>query len=1022
MEIVKFFNELLKLMESLKGTPWEIIIPTIIILSLLYSFVKWIAIPAVYGIRRFISWRQKKKFVIHENLSGMPSEDVYYILDHFIPTRYSAHDPARNDEPIPEYMGEEGKQDPLLVRHFLNYEFNQRHGGKFYLCLGDCGMGKTTFLVNLFYATLKKGRPCAFVSLSRKDCLEQIEKVSQKEKTILFLDALDENDMAARDYGKFIEELESRIQDFYRVIITSRTNFFTNAEKEELFHTRSSLSTTEKIPSARKYYIAPFTDEDMQRYLHQRYKGKRYKQAWKIVEENKNLSVRPIMLRYMDDMLKDDIHFSQSYELYEYLFRKWIARESGKDKAAQESLYNECLILAKAMYYQWMKDGRVGIYPDEIDEKNAIPELSKIHFQGHAMLNRTVDGMYKFAHRSYWEYLVARLALLDPVFSDDLFIRNFEQAEAFLKEMISRSDSSESEKRPFDFSSTIEAKLGTANYYLKYWKPEEAEKILLTVLDEDNLSEKQELFAKIHLIRSYRYQWKEASAERILLPLYEILNASELSEELVPYYAQFGEEISVYFKGRRLKKGDLFLRQVLKFCHKLSIYSYDVLRCYEVLCNCVLNPAEKEEMLDEMQKMILEHVGETADEYANFLIALAGMWHTSYKDVKSYECAAEILSKYSKFMCAIFTIIRYGEIAYFVMSLYGEGDNKEFSDFSAAVDMAVEDLAKAFDIVKSIYDDDDDDDDDAYEVEVNNPYFASLSKYVLMYFDIVGASIDRIKEYLESLLNYLHSDHLKGETQVKYCQILSNIDKLDFDERQKYYLEKLDRARTIGCAYYEISALWDLFSLYYRKTEEANCDGQEQLKAAYDIACLDADYRETISYCVMLQVMIDFYHGEINKDALYRELQEITPGIYGKDMRRERIYICLRDYAVKKEDSAAISYAMEVLDCKFVVYYMTECFELCSKYADENRFVEELETLLRRRPEITENEIQVVEAFLSSKGYKKREGTEDGYKKQVQYDSETAQAIWDATMKIKREKDEVRKGFFLLSPKPIRSR
>jgi len=51
-----------------------------------------------------------------------------------------------------------------------------------------------------------------------------------------------------------------------------------------------------------------------------------------------------------------------------------------------------------------------------------------------------------------------------------------------------------------------------------------------------------------------------------------------------------------------------------------------------------------------------------------------------------------------------------------------------------------------------------------------------------------------------------------------------------------------------------------------------------------------------------------------------------------------------------------------------------------------------------------------------------REGTDDGYKKQVQYDSETAQAIWDATMKIKREKDEVRKGFSLLSPKPIRSR
>ena len=35
MEIVKFFNELLKLMESLKGTPWEIIIPTILFLPVL---------------------------------------------------------------------------------------------------------------------------------------------------------------------------------------------------------------------------------------------------------------------------------------------------------------------------------------------------------------------------------------------------------------------------------------------------------------------------------------------------------------------------------------------------------------------------------------------------------------------------------------------------------------------------------------------------------------------------------------------------------------------------------------------------------------------------------------------------------------------------------------------------------------------------------------------------------------------------------------------------------------------------
>ena len=61
-------------------------------------------------------------------------------------------------------------------------------------------MGKTTFLINLYYQTLKLHKyKCVFISLQEENCIEQIEAVEDQPKTILLLDALDENENALTD-------------------------------------------------------------------------------------------------------------------------------------------------------------------------------------------------------------------------------------------------------------------------------------------------------------------------------------------------------------------------------------------------------------------------------------------------------------------------------------------------------------------------------------------------------------------------------------------------------------------------------------------------------------------------------------------------------------------------------------------------------------------------------------------------------------------------------------------------------
>ena len=943
-------KDFVELYEIVKDTPFAIVIPIILIVAVGSVVYKWIVTPLWKNIVVLFTYIQKKRFAkkqFHENLSFMNSDDVYHSISHFVPTRYTSKDPANNDEPIPEYLGEDAKRKPLLINHFLKYEFDQKYGRKYYLCLGDCGIGKTTFLINLYYETLRqqKKRNCAFISLQDSGCIAAIEKISNQEKTILLLDALDENENAVTNFDKFMTDLENATKKFYRVIVTSRTNFFVTEEKERLSNKKSSISTSSKFLDARKYYIAPFTDEDIQRYLKHRYHAKKYRQAWELMEANKNLSVRPMLLRYMDDLLAENKNFKYDFQLYEYLFVRWIERERGAlSEELGKGLYNECILLAKAIYYQWRKTGRAGLFTDEVDENNVIPGLSQIKFRGHALLNRTSEGMYKFAHKSFWEYLLAKIAMQDISFADDLLIRNFDQAEAFFEEMISSGE----------FQST-ESLLGIACYYIKYKKPEEAEKILLEVL-ERTISEDITVFAQVLLIKSYQRQMKEASAEIYILRLYNHLRSIDITANYVPLLTKFGVVLAEYSRKRKLRMGQEFFGRIIEFCRDNDITGYDLLICYERYCFCALNYCLKEDAMVKMERAMLL---QEKDQFAEYLYIKASNWGKRFDDAEALTFDNRLVTKYGKLQDSYELIVGYCYLACSMMAVYHETREGSFENTQ---DAAVEYIVKAFDICSEIY-------DDEFET-IHNPYMALLSLSLIRYFGYHDNSSDfrarKLEEETRRVLQYCQDHHLEAEMQTVYCQILYYASKYlvkDYQLKEHFQVQRLDSARLIKCPYEEISSLWDLFVLC--DNHDHAQEGQVYLKQAYEIAKTNADFMETPQYCLLLQVVLDYGEG-IDKTEVYQKLYQTAPRVYGKDKRKERVYRSLRRFASQQNDGKAVEFAREVLLCDFSYTELEKCYEAYRKFSNDACFVDDLEAVLRELPEITPAYEKSIERFLES--------------------------------------------------------
>ncbi len=383
----------------------------------------------------------------------------------FIPTRGQNHSPAREEEPS---QSRRFISSQSLIPFFINNAFNEKkETNKYYLILADSGMGKTTFMINLYlqytsFFNFKGGQKIKLLSFGDTRILDQIREIKQAEalETILLLDAFDEykgllppeTPDGLTDDGRFrmrLDEITELTRDFREVVITSRTQYFPGQEAEA-YELKIHRFDDKGFHTLGKLYISPFSDKEVKQYLNKKYgifrfwNWKKKKKATAIVQKSPKLMVRPMLLSYID-LLVDDSNraFKKTFDIYETLIEKWIDREAQKRKyehSTREKFKKDLLEysrrIALEIFNHRTNTGFLYVPKAEaiaIAQKNNL-DLTDYEITGQSLLTRDAEGNWKFAHKSILEFFIAQDLIQHPESWENIEFSGMDMAQQFYEE------------------------------------------------------------------------------------------------------------------------------------------------------------------------------------------------------------------------------------------------------------------------------------------------------------------------------------------------------------------------------------------------------------------------------------------------------------------------------------------------------------------------------------------------------------------------------------------------------------
>lgn len=321
------------------------------------------------------------------------------------------------------------------INKFLQRDILIKDGSSQMFILADAGMGKTSLMMMLKLSHLMafwpKGYGCELLKLG-SSTLNDISMIENKSKTILLLDSLDEDDQCKQ--GGTIDRLTKILEEttnFYRVIITCRTQFFPET-------THSAFNSLGKI-SFNNYdcpliYLSLFTDDQVDAYLEKRYPSRlkflfnkfndpRKYDAKQAIKNINSLQFRPFLLSHVETLLESHRQGATEYDLYKGLVDAWLNREVIKLRSHhgkniyKEDLLKACIWLAETMHRQNTNtvalkiirqlchvEYRTGLLSDSADR--VIEGIDHIDIGTNSLLNRNSNGDFRFSHLSIREFLL----------------------------------------------------------------------------------------------------------------------------------------------------------------------------------------------------------------------------------------------------------------------------------------------------------------------------------------------------------------------------------------------------------------------------------------------------------------------------------------------------------------------------------------------------------------------------------------------------------------------------------------
>lgn len=233
---------------------------------------------------------------------------------------------------------------------------------------------------------------------------------AEREKTVLLLDALDEDPRAIASHADRLRELIEASRKFRAVVVTCRSQFF--PKDEEIPRETGVLSSMPSKDgmeySLMKLYLSPFTDQQVETYVRRRFRwGRPRREARSVVRRMPELVARPLLLSYVEDLTGDN-SIQHTYQLYEEVVRRWCQRESHFVDPGVLLEFSERL--AVEIFLGRAERGMERVPGDDLAPlaQSLRIDLKSWQIRSRSLLNRDATGNYKFAHRSFLEYLFVK--------------------------------------------------------------------------------------------------------------------------------------------------------------------------------------------------------------------------------------------------------------------------------------------------------------------------------------------------------------------------------------------------------------------------------------------------------------------------------------------------------------------------------------------------------------------------------------------------------------------------------------
>ncbi len=394
---------------------------------------------AIYN--SFIKGRFINKGIGKKTLTHFDKAEIKKSISYYVEPDSCSVDPANLDE-MHELIV---VREPMFktLKRFLS----AKNSNRYLMILADSGMGKTSLLLNFMFKEYKrwfKRNNIYFFPLSISGIDSELENIPNPSNKIVLFDALDEDIKAIKDgYDKRIKELTSKTRDFKKVIITCRSQFFSNESvipKETPIVRIGPRSLGESgFLELGRLYLAPLSDKQVDKFIKARFSWfntTQRERAKEVIARIPRLSIRPMILSHIGDFLEVYTSLNHLIDYYRVIISGWIERESRWYKKPQD-LLDFSKKLSLDLIYERNRRGGEHIPIKELDAfaKSIGVDLSLWKISGKSLLNRN-EFNFKFAHRSILEYLFVK-AYLEAPMDQRKNVNWSDQMKVFLVEIIS---------------------------------------------------------------------------------------------------------------------------------------------------------------------------------------------------------------------------------------------------------------------------------------------------------------------------------------------------------------------------------------------------------------------------------------------------------------------------------------------------------------------------------------------------------------------------------------------------------